>query len=76
MESTTNKLIAQAVSSTTVFKQLQLFCATFFSCCSSLPFSYENPFVAVFPFRRSELSQYRKYLLPVFYSNYFQKNLP
>lgn len=76
MESTTNKLIAHAVSTTTVFKQLQLFFAAFFSYCSSLLDSYDKQFVAVFPFWCCELSQSRKHPLPVFYSDNFLKKIP
>ncbi len=66
MESTTKKLIANAIGSTSVFKQLQSYFVTVFSDHNSLPSDFENRFSMTFIFWRSGLSLSCKSILPDF----------
>lgn len=73
MESTTKRLIAIAIGSTSVFNRLQNSFVTDFSYCNSLPDNYENRFFMTFIFRHFRLRQSGKPILPDLLHNYFQK---
>ena len=73
MESTTKKLIANAIGSTSVFNRLQIFFVPVFLYCNSLPSDYENRSFMISIFWHFRLRQSGKPILLDLPHNYFQK---
>lgn len=76
MESTTKQLIASAIGSTSVLKQMQSFFAPDFSNPSSLRGGDESIFLVSTFFWHTRFELFSKPILPDFSSNYFQKIKP